>query len=411
MLLRYDMTKVSAPASPTACRCCQSQNLFCFQPLRLHSPANMYLRPMDATVPQPAFPLDTTACSDCGMIQSADQILLDSFGHHPDDPSGATTRQAQVEGLAEVFVQRAMGGLIVGVGCGNGLLLAAANKKGARALGVDPALGIAALARQRGVSLIEASFTHEIVSKHVQATVVSAVNAFDHIGDLQAFMEAVDWLLSSEGTFVIEVPWAAKVPEGDRFDSLCHERVSGLSLLSVKKLVDLLGMDIVDAERLAAHGGPMRVFVQRMILGTRPTDAVTDMLSEEREAGLTERETWVEFAERAEAVGYRLPRVIDQVRGEGLTVAGCGASARGNTLLTYCGLGPDRIDFLVDRSPLKQNLFCPNTLIPVRPPEAIGRSGRTYSSSPERPSARSSNARRRASGEAADSSCRSQSQC
>jgi len=375
MLLRYDMIKVSAPASLTACRCCLSQNLFCFLPMGLHSPANMFMRPTDATVPQPAFPLDLTACLDCGMIQVADQIPAGSFGHHLELPCRSAATQADVEGLADTLVQRAMSGLIVDVGCGDGLMLAAANRRGARTLGVDPASGIATLAQGRGAQVVEACFTPEIadriVAEHGQAAVVSAVNTFDHVGDLHAFMEAVGRLLCSEGTFLIEVPWAAKILEGGQFDSLCHERVSNLSLLAVKKLVNLFGMDVVDVERLAVHGGSMRVYIQRMILGTRPTDAVFDMLSEEREAGLTDRQSWVEFAERADAVRDRLLRMIDRLRDEGLSVAGYGAPARGNTLLTYSGLGSDRVDFLVDRNPLKQGLLCPGTLIPVKPPAAI----------------------------------------
>jgi len=375
MLLRNDTIHDSVPAVLTACRCCQSQNLFCFLPMGLHSPANMFIRPADASVPQPAFPLDAKICLDCGLIQVADQIPPGFFEHYLYVPSGAATMHGHFAGLAEVLTRRAKGGLIVDIGCNDGLMLAAANGLGARTLGIDPASNIAVLARERGVEVLEAYFTPEtadrIVAEHGRAAVISTTNTFNHIGDLHAFMDAISRLLADDGTFVIEVPWAAKILEGNQFDNIYHEHVSELSLLSIKKLVNFFAMDVVDVDRLPVHGGSMRVFIQRMAPGTMPTDAVFDMLSDEREAGLTDQQTWVEFAGRIESIRDRLTRMIDQLRADGLTVAGYGAPAKGNTLLTYFGLGPDRIDFLVDRNPLKQGLLSPNTLIPVKPPEAI----------------------------------------
>lgn len=375
MLLRSDTTKVDATTTLTACRCCQSQELFCLLPMGLHPPANMFVRPEDKDAPQPAFPLDAKVCLECGLLQVADQIPPGFFEHYLYVPSGATTMHSHFAGLAEVLARRAQGGLIVDVGCNDGLMLAAANARGALTLGIDPAANIADLARERGVKVHEAYFTPEtadrVAAEHGRASVISTTNTFNHIGDLHAFMEAVDRLLADDGTFVIEVPWAMKILEGNQFDNIYHEHVSELSLLSIKKLVNSFAMDIVDVERLAVHGGSMRVFIQRMALGTTPTAAVLDMLSDEREAGLTDWQTWVEFSARIEIIRDRLIEMIDELRGQGLRIAGYGAPAKSTTLLTYFGLGRDRIDFLVDRSPLKQGLLSPGALIPVKSPAAI----------------------------------------
>lgn len=375
MLVPNDTIRPDEAATLTACRCCRSGDLFCFLPLGLHAPANMFVRPEDAATPQPAFPLDATVCLSCGLIQVADQIPAGFFEHYLYVPSGAATMHTHFAGLADVLARRAGGGLIVDVGCNDGLMLAAANAKGARTLGVDPAANIAVLARERRVEVIEGYFTPEIADRIAadrgRAAVISTTNTFNHIGDLHAFMEGIDRLLADDGTFVIEVPWAVKILEGNQFDNVYHEHVSELSLLSVRKLVSFFGLDVVDVERLPVHGGSMRVFVQRVALGTAPTSAVSDMLAEEAAAGLTDRQTWVRFAERVHGIRDRLIGMIDEMRRGGLIVAGYGAPAKGNTLLTYFGLGRDRIDFVVDRNPLKQGLLCPGSLIPVKPPGAI----------------------------------------
>jgi SAM-dependent methyltransferase len=375
MLLRNDTTRVDATTTLTACRCCQSHKLFCFLPMGLHSPANLFVRPEDADVPQPAFPLDAKVCLECGLIQVADQIPLGFFEHYVSVPTGATTMHSHFAGLAEVLTHRAQGGLIVDVGCSDGIMLAAANATGASTLGIDPSSSAAALARARGVKIHEGCFNLEtaekVATEHGRASVISTINTFNHIGDLHAFMDGVSRLLADDGTFVIEMPWAVRILEGNQFDNMHHEHVSELSLLSIKKLMNSFAMDIVDVERLAVPSGSMRVFIQRMAMGATQTAAVFRMLSDEREAGLTDRQTWVEFATRVETIGDRLVEVIDKLRGQGLTIAGYGAPATSTTLLTFFGLGRDRIDFLVDRSPMKQGLLSPGTLIPVKSPAAI----------------------------------------
>lgn len=216
MLQRHDLIRASGENILTQCRCCQSENLFCFLPMGLHAPANMFVRPADENVPQPAFPLDAKVCLDCGLIQVADQIPEGFFEHYLYVPSGAATMHSHFDGLADRLIERANGGLIIDIGCNDGLMLSAANAKGATTLGIDPAANIAVLARERGVDVLEAYFNTEtaeqVAALHGRAAVISTTNTFNHIGDLHQFMEAVKLLLAEDGTFVIEVPWAVKDP-------------------------------------------------------------------------------------------------------------------------------------------------------------------------------------------------------
>lgn len=359
----------------TTCRCCKSENMFCFLPMGPHAPANMFVRPEDRDAPQPAFLLDAQVCLDCGLVQVTDQIPEGFFEHYLYVPSGAATMHVHFADFARKLEERACGRLIVDIGCNDGLMLAAANANGSRTLGVDPAANIADLARERGVEVEEAYFTVEtarrVRGERGPAAVIAASNTFNHIGDLHAFMAAVAELLADDGTFVVEVPWALKILEGNQFDNVYHEHVSELSLLSISKLVQFFDMDVVDVEHLPVHGGSIRVFVRRRNTGDAPSQAVADTLAAEADAQLTEQATWEAFADRIRSIGEELVHMIDDLRAQGLSVAGYGAPAKGNTLLTYFGLGPDRIDFLVDRNPLKQGMLTPNTGIEVLAPAAI----------------------------------------
>ncbi|SFG67894.1 Putative zinc binding domain-containing protein [Palleronia marisminoris] len=364
-----------SPELLTQCRCCLSEDLYCFLPLGLHSPANMFIRPDQADQPQPTFPLDAQVCLGCGLVQVADQIPAGFFEHYLYVPSGAETMHTHFAGLAAALEKRAQGGLIVDVGCNDGLMLAAAKAQGSRTLGIDPAENIAAMARDRGIEVFNDYFTPAtarfVAMRYGRAEVISTTNTFNHIGDLHAFMEAVATLLTEQGTFVIEVPWGLKILEGNQFDNIYHEHVSELSLLSIRKLVEHFDMDVVDVERLPVHGGSMRVYIRRVACGERPSAEVGAMLAEEEAAGMTARQTWQAFAERVAEIRTTLLKMIDDARSEGLTVAGYGAPAKGNTLLTYFGIGPDRVSFLVDRNPLKQNMLAPGSGIPVKSPDAI----------------------------------------
>jgi len=202
------------------------------------------------------------------------------------------------------------------------------------------------------------------------AKVIVTTNTFNHIGDLHYFMAGVVDLLDEDGTFVVEVPWAKELLARNEFDTVYQEHVSEFSLLSMVRLGEAFGLDVIDVQKLPIHGGSMRVFFRRKANVTA-TPAVQEMLSEELEAGMLKAKTYDDFADRVEQVGRDLIHMLAELKGQGLKIAGYGAPAKGNTLLNYFGVGPNHLDFLVDRNPLKQGLFSPGMKIEVRSPEAI----------------------------------------
>ncbi len=362
-----------------SCRACKGTNLLNFLPMGDHPPANMFIRKEDLGKPQPAFALDTISCLDCGLIQVADQIPADFFRHYLYVPSGAATMHGHFDGLASVIHDIAGdgpdAGLVVDIGSNDGLLLSACNKRGCSTLGVDPAANLAELARARGVDVHVAYFNVETARllrhQHGPAKVIVTTNTFNHIGDLHAFMAGVEELLADDGTFIIEVPWALDLLQKNEFDTVYQEHLSEFSLRSLVVLGAHFGMAVMDVDQLSVHGGSMRVQLRRDEAGAVASALVDDMLAREAAGGMHETATYEAFSSRVGKVGVDLVRMIDELKASGMKLAGYGAPAKGNTLLNYFQIGPDRLDFLVDRNPLKHGLYSPGMQIPVRPTDAI----------------------------------------
>jgi SAM-dependent methyltransferase len=360
----------------TTCRACLASDPYLFLPLGNHSPAQMLIRPEDLGREQPSFPLDAQVCLKCGLIQIADQIPPDFFRHYLYVPSGASTMHGHFRELADVVAAEAADGLIVDIGCNDGLLLARCNALGCRTLGIDPAENIAEMARSKGVEVETVYFDPEtaktVRETHGPAKVIVTTNTFNHIGDLHRFMRGVDKLLAKDGTFVIEVPRAKELIDHNEFDNIYHEHVSEFSLLSLVRLGEVFDLAVTNVDRLPhIHGGSMRVFMQRRSESPQVQPIVREMLDEEIAGGMLAAGTYDALAERVDSIGAGLRRILEGLKSQGLRIAGYGASARGNTMITYFGIGPDILDFLVDKNPLKHGLYSPNTRIPVRPVEDL----------------------------------------
>ena len=361
----------------TTCRACLASDLYLFLPLGDHAPAQMLIRPDELGKTQPSFPLNAQVCLKCGLIQVADQIPADFFRHYLYVPSGAATMHTHFREFAEVLSREAgMPGLIVDIGCNDGLLLAACNAMGNKTLGIDPAVNIAEIAKSRGVDVHVGYFDPDTATLIRQsrgpAKIIVTTNTFNHIGDLHKFMQGIVTLLSDDGMFVIEVPRAKELLDHNEFDNIYHEHVSEFSLLSIVKLGEFFDLVVSDVHRLPhIHGGSMRIFLRRKATGPKPTPIVREMLDEEAKAGMLDVASYDALVKRVDAIGSELRTMLADMKAKGLKIAGYGASARGNTLITYYGIGPQYLDFLVDKNTLKHGLYSPNTRIPIKPIEAI----------------------------------------
>lgn len=363
----------------SACRACKGTNLYMFLPLGDHPPANAFVTPAQAAAgPQPAFPLDVSACLDCGVVEVPDMLPPDFFQDYHYVPSASATMHAHFANFARLTKERyasERGKLVVDIGCNDGLFLQACKEIGIDTLGIEPAANIAALARARGIEIVNeyfgAEMAHGVRARYGPAAVITTTNTFNHIDDLHAFMRGVDVLLADGGTFIVEVPQALELVEQNEFDTVYHEHMSTFSVTSLAALYRFFDMKIVDVEVLPIHGGSMRVSAQRRPKGTAELPAIQEWLDKERDHGLFKSETYDALAGRVHLIRTELLDLLHSLKAQGKRLAGYGAPAKGNTLLNYYKIGPDLLDYLADRNSLKQGKLSPGMHIPVVPPEKI----------------------------------------
>lgn len=375
---------MSSRPTPTmaTCRACKSQDMFLYLPLGSHPPANAFPTAAQLALPEATFPLDTHVCLTCALIQVPDVLPADFFEEYVYFPSASATMHRHFAAVAERFRDELVDApdqLVVDIGCNDGLLLKACKDAGLATLGVDPSKNIAAIARSRGIEVFNEYFTAEsavrIREQHGEARVIVTTNTFNHIDNLHGFMEGVSTLLADHGTFVIEVPQALTCIRDNEFDTVYHEHLSVFSVASVVALGRFFGLKLVDIEELPIHGGSMRLYLRR---GGDATPAVADWLQREHDAGLFDERTYVAHASRVHALRDSLSALLHTLKAAGHRLAGYGAPAKGSTLLNYCNIGPDLLDFLADRNELKQGRYSPGSHIPILAPEAIAERAPDY---------------------------------
>jgi SAM-dependent methyltransferase len=361
----------------TQCRACRSGRMHMFLPLGDHPPANAFLRQEQLNQPEARFALDTHACLDCALIQVPDAIPADFFREYVYVPSASPTMHEHFAAFAATVRRElapAADDLVVDVGSNDGLFLWKLNGLGGRGLGIEPAINLSQVARERGVDVVNEYFTaplaEEVRERYGRARVIYTTNTFNHIDDLHGFMEAVVELLAADGTFIIEVPHAGDLLENNEFDTVYHEHVSEFSVKSLADLFAFFDFDVVDVTRLPIHGGSMRVFGRRRSVAKRAA-GVAGWLAGEQQARMFEAATYDSFAGRVERIRTGLTELLARLRAEGRRMAGYGAPAKGNTLLNYYGIGTETLAWLADRNTLKHGLYSPGMHIPVVPAERV----------------------------------------
>ncbi|MBI4349037.1 MAG: class I SAM-dependent methyltransferase [Elusimicrobia bacterium] len=359
------------------CRICGSARLDPVVSLGATPLANAFLAAERAREPEPRFPLDALRCARCYLVQLGVVVRPElMFSDYAYSSSASAPAVRHFDELASEVVERfdLAGRRVVEVGSNDGVLLASLAARGARVLGVDPAARQAAIANARGLETIVGYFDRATASRVVaekgRARLVVANNVLAHIDDLHEVLAALDALLEDDGVFVAEVPYVADLLDRVEYDTIYHEHLSYFALTPLRTLFSRAGMELFDVRRLLVHGGSIRIYVGRS--GRRPvSDAVPRTLEEERASGLLDASAYDRFAARVWASRRALLDLLRRSRREGHTIAALGATAKGNTLLNYCGIGPDLVSFIADSTPLKQGRVTPGMHIPVRSEEAI----------------------------------------
>ncbi len=358
---------------------CGSPRLETFLDLGFTPPADQFLRPDQLQEPETYFPLRVASCQKCGLAQ-LDHVVSPEILYRRDYPyESSTTKfgQQHWREFATTVSERLKldsTSLVIDVGSNVGVLLEAFRNQGARVLGIDPASNIVRLAEKRGIETVDEFFGHgvaiKVEEKYGKASLITATNVFAHVHDLRDFIQGVDHLLNLRGVFIFEAPYFGNLLNQVEFDTIYHEHLSYLSLEPLGQFLDEFNMEVFDVQERDIHGGSFRVFVTRK--GSHPVEpAVQSFLEREKKLGLRELSTLKKFAVAVEDNRRSLMTLLHDLKKAGKKIAGVSAPAKGMTLLNYCRIGPELLDFVTEKSTLKIGRFTPGTHIPVVGDDAL----------------------------------------
>ena len=340
--------------------------------------ANALLTESQLAEPERTFPLDLVFCERCALVQITETVAPEIlFREYVYFSSYSDSAVASAAALAERLTRdRRLGpaSLVMEAASNDGYLLQAYVQRGVAVLGIEPATNIAAVAQARGVPTLNEFFgpglAAALVSQGQKADVIHANNVLAHVPDLNGFISALGQVMKADGIAVIEVPSLRTLVDHLEFDTIYHEHLCYFSLSSLVKLFARHGLEVVDVEKLAIHGGSLRVFAAQRGRSD-PSPAVAQVLKEEEEARLTRASTFADFGSRVASLQTSLRTLLQQLKARGHSLAAYGASAKGSTLLNCIGIGRETLDFVVDRSPVKQGRFTPGTHLPICAPELL----------------------------------------
>jgi trans-aconitate methyltransferase len=376
-------TQVSAPtaAARLHCRLCDSERLVSVLDLGATPPCERFLNPSELDLPEPTFPLHLRLCEDCLLLQIPALIT-------PEDTSSEYAYFSSFSDSwvqhAKTFVNQAIKRLelstesfVVEVASNDGYLLQHVVAAGIPCLGIEPSVNVGTTARERGVPTVT-DFLDEPLARRVReeygpAELVVANNVYAHMPDLRGFTRSLRMLLADDGWLSIEVHHALKLVRHTQFDTICHENFQYYTLLSATRALATAGLAVVDVELLPTHGGSLRIWARPSRIAAPPSDRVVEVLRTEKAAGLHRVDSYLQLRQRTEALRHNLLRFLLQCRADGKRVVGYGAQGNGNTLLNYCGIRTDLVEYIVDRNPYKHGRFTPGTRIPIRDPKSIAR--------------------------------------
>jgi len=373
--IRAPLTSLQA----TSCRFCGTPLETTFVDLGVQPPSNSYLRTPDLSRMEAFYPLHAYVCTGCHLVQleeqqSPEQIFSNyayfssyssSWLEHAKAYCDEMMRRFDIDGSKQV----------VEIASNDGYLLQNFVKQDIPVLGIEPAGNVALAAQRQGVPTRVVFFgrasARKLVDDGYAADLLIGNNVLAHVPDLNDFVAALRIALKPDGIITIEFPHLLRLMESNQFDTIYHEHFSYFSFAAAERIFAAHGLSLFDVEELPTHGGSLRIYGCHAGSGREIDSRVNAMHRQEQDAGLDTIASYENFGERAKVVKRRLLRFLIDAKEAGQSVAAYGAAAKGNTLLNYCGIGPDMIDFVADANPHKQNLFLPGTRIPIVAPAQI----------------------------------------
>jgi SAM-dependent methyltransferase len=366
---------------------------FCARPLRhvvvdlgVSPLANSYLRREDLDKPESFYPLRPMLCESCFLVQLPEVAPPESiFTDYAYFSSYSSSWVRHAERYAEAVIERfglGAGQQVIEIASNDGYLLRHFRDRGVPVLGIEPARNVAAAAQEAGIPTLVEFFGVELARRLAaegrRADLLVANNVLAHTPRLNDFVAGIAAVLQPRGVATLEFPHLVRLVAENQFDTIYHEHFSYFSFTTAMAVFDRHGLELFDVEELPTHGGSLRVYARRAGSGPPPGSRVGELLERERELGVTTLDYYRDFGARVEESKRALLEFLIGARRDGRRIAGYGAPAKGNTLLNYCGVRTDFLEFTVDKSPHKQGLYLPGTRIPILPPEELARARPDY---------------------------------
>ena len=362
------------------CRYCGNELELSFVDLGMSPLSNSYIPPENLQNMEPFYPLHAFLCEQCFLVQlsefeSPENIFSDYAYFSSYSQSWLEHAKDYADSMTERFGFDASSN-IVEVASNDGYLLQYFNNKGIPVLGIEPAENVAKVAIDAGIPTLTKFFgtstANELASQGRHADLLLGNNVLAHVPDLNDFVAGLKILLKDTGVITLEFPHLQRLMEQTQFDTIYHEHFSYFSCITVAKVLSSHGLTLFDLDELETHGGSLRVYAKHESdTSKQVSENVSKLIERETAIGFTDVNYYLEFSNRVKGIKRDILDFLIQAKRDNKNIVGYGAAAKGNTLLNYCGIRTDFIDYVVDRSPHKQNQFLPGTHIPVTSPDKI----------------------------------------
>jgi C-methyltransferase C-terminal domain/Putative zinc binding domain/Methyltransferase domain len=366
--------------SSNLCRFCSTQLADTVVDLGMSPLCESFLAATQLDAMEPFYPLHVQVCRKCFLVQLAQYVgpeeIFSEYAYFS-SYSTAWLKHAQ-EYVAMISDRLKLGpqSFVMELASNDGYLLQYFVQNKVPCLGIEPAANVAKAARERGVPtdvvFFNADTAHTLKAEGKQADLVLGNNVLAQIPDLNSFVAGLPIVLKPKGTVTFEFPHLQRLFEGNQFDTIYHEHFSYFSLITIEAIFAKHGLTVFDVEELWTHGGSLRIYARHTADDSRPqTERLRALRAREISAGYQQIETYTRFEQQVRETKRKLLEVLISAKRAGKRIVGYGAPGKGNTLLNYCSIRTDFIDFTVDRNPYKHGRFLPGTHIPILPPERL----------------------------------------
>ncbi|MDF2462418.1 MAG: C-methyltransferase [Ramlibacter sp.] len=367
-------------AQRASCRFCGAALRHTFANLGMSPPCESFLAADQLNRMEAFYPLHVFVCEQCFLVQLEEYVSPEAiFSEYAYFSSYSDSWLAHARAYTESMVQRFGLGpqsLAVELASNDGYLLQYFMEQGVGVLGVEPAANVAAVAARKGIPTLVKFFGRdmaaEMVRDGIRADLVVGNNVLAQVPDLCGFVQGMKTLLKPQGVITLEFPHLMRLMEGNQFDTIYHEHFSYFSFLTTARILAQFGLTVFDVEELPTHGGSLRLYARHVEDDSHPvSQRARELADREETGGLTRLQTYFSFDEKVKETKRKILAFLIEAKRAGKSIAGYGAPGKGNTLLNYCGIRTDFVDYTVDRNPYKHGRFLPGTHISVFAPEKI----------------------------------------